>query len=296
MMLFFRTQNSILRTGLLLTAAADFAVVGLTVSRNGQTCVCLIAGVSLGILFLNYMSEQTLWKRIAVFFNVCIIGMILLYQMFEPVRYGIWQLYQSRQTIEITDQNNLGEDSFAGSEISIAKAIDNENRGEETGESTSDTSHVYASDDRAYLKSGRKQIFWSAIKSLQLEPKRLLIGSGYYHVMDISHTLIEEQAKHFHNTFLQVVNEFGLIGLGLVLWFYMRILSCSFRVVFKAGKRIPTEEKMLVMLPLALMFYYMLEVGIFKIVDRADFRYTFFYFICGMLVGTIREKHMPEKG
>lgn len=294
LMLFFRTQNSILRTGLLLTAAADFAVVGLTVSRNGQTCVCIIAGILLGILVLNYMSEQALWKRIAVFFAVSIVGMVLLYQLFEPVRYGIWQLYQGRQTIKVAEQNNLAYDSSTEKEIYFVKDVNNEHRDKETGTSTGDTSQGYSSDDRAYLESGRKQIFWSAIKSLQLEPKRLLIGSGYYHVMDISHSLIEEQAKHFHNTFLQVVNEFGLIGLGLVIWFYMRMLICSFTVVFKAGKRIPTEEKMLVMLPLALMFYYMLEVGIFKIVDRADFRYTFFYFICGIQVGTMRERLMSE--
>ena len=121
-----------------------------------------------------------------------------------------------------------------------------------------------------------------------MEPKRLLIGSGYYHVMDISHILIKEQAKHFHNTFLQVVNEFGIVGLVLVVWFYLRILKCSFFIVFLTESS--TAEKTLVLLPIALMFYYMLEVGIFKIVDTADFRNTFFFFICGMLAGTAREK------
>ncbi len=297
LILFFRTKSIILRTGLLLTAAADFAVVGLTISRNGQTCVCLIVGILLGILTLNYMSEHALWKRIAVFFAVCVVGMVSLYQMFEPVRYGIWQVYQSRQTIQSADQNDSDDGAFIARDMGdgyIVKDEKNEDVVTETGISTGDTSNTYTSDKRAYLESGRKQIFWSALKSLQAEPKRLLIGSGYYHVMDVSHTLIKEQAKHFHNTFLQVVNEFGLIGLGLVVWFYIRILICSFQIIFKADNRIPTEEKMFVMLPLAMMLYYMLEVGIFKIVDRADFRFTFFYFISGMLVGVVRKRYLVK--
>ena len=47
---------------------------------------------------------------------------------------------------------------------------------------------------------------------------------------------------------------------------------------------------MLILVPLMLMFYYMLEVGIFKIVDMADIRNTVFYFACGMLTGTAYEK------
>ena len=72
------------------------------------------------------------------------------------------------------------------------------------------------------------------------------------------------------------------------------MILCSYEVVFENDKRISTEEKMLVLLPVSLMFYYMLEVGIFKIVDRADFRNTFFFFICGMLVGVVREKNKRE--
>ena len=150
----------------------------------------------------------------------------------------------------------------------------------------------YSADNRGYLESGRKEIYWSALKSLQMEPKRLLIGSGYYHVMDISHTLIREQAKHFHNTFLQVVNEFGLIGLALVIWFFLWTMKCAFRLIFEPEGDPSVGNQMLVLLPLALMGFFMLEVGIFKIVDMANFNFTFYYFACGMLAGAARGRSL----
>ena len=284
LMLLFRTKNRFVRAGLLAAAFADFVVVGLTVSRNGQTCVSLIIGLIFGILAVDHLSEIEYWKRIAVFLAACVVGTVLIYQLFEPVRYGIWRFYQRQEIIVNADLDSTDSNVSFG-----ARSADNEG-----AEDSAIFSYEYSADNRAYLKSGRKEIFWSALKSLQLEPKRLLIGSGYYHVMDISHSLIHEQAKHFHNTFLQVVNEFGLIGLGVVIWFHVRMLICSYQVIFKAGKRIPIVEKMFVLLPLSLMFYYTLEVGIFKIVDRADFRNTFFFFVCGMLVGVLREKCKKE--
>ena len=149
---------------------------------------------------------------------------------------------------------------------------------------------VYQADSRDYLESGRKQIFWSALKSLQIEPRRLLVGSSYDHVMDISHQLIREQAKHFHNTFLQVINEFGILGLLLVLWFYFRILFHVYSLGMVPNTAVSAGDQMLMIVPLMLMFYYMLEVGIFKIVDMANIRNTVFFFACGMLTGIARDR------
>jgi O-antigen ligase len=152
----------------------------------------------------------------------------------------------------------------------------------------------YQADEREYFESGRKEIFWSALKSLQLEPKRLLIGSGYYHVTDISHQLIKEQVKHFHNTFLQVINEFGIIGLLLVLWFFWRILMAAYRLAVILSGSVPSGDQMLVLVPLMLMFYFMLEVGIFAIIDMANIRNTVYFYACGMLVGVSPEKIVPK--
>ena len=58
MILLFRTQSWFIRTALVISAFADFVVVGLTVSRNGQTCICIIIGMMLGIVALNRLSGK----------------------------------------------------------------------------------------------------------------------------------------------------------------------------------------------------------------------------------------------
>ena len=104
-------------------------------------------------------------------------------------------------------------------------------------------------------------------------------------MMDISHQLIREQAKHFHNTFLQVINEFGIVGLIMVLWYFCCILTAAFRLTVIPDASASVGDQMLVLVPLMLMFYYMLEVGIFAIIDMANIRNIMFYLSCGMLTG-----------
>ena len=282
LVLFFRTKNYFLRAGLLIAALADFVTVGLTVSRNGQTCACLVLGMMFGILIVNRMRRHSLWKRVAAFCAACLLGTVLFYQLFEPARYALWNVYRSRVETEAALVNTAA----ASSRQIFAEMLSAELP------EPSEEEPSYSADNRGYLQSGRKEIYWSALKSLQMEPKRLLIGSGYYHVMDISHTLIREQAKHFHNTFLQVVNEFGLIGLALVFWFFLWTLKCAFRMIFQPEGDISPGNQMLTLLPLALMGFFMLEVGIFKIVDMANFNFTFYYFACGMLAGAVRGRSL----
>ena len=283
LLLFFRTRNGFLRAGLVFAAVLDYVVVGLTISRNGQTCVCLILGMMLGILAVRRIRRHVLWKRVSAFLAVCVLSTVLFYQLFEPARYGLWRIYQSGMITENTVSDGAGETGVIPDAYDAVVLTAQKNESMEESAS-------YAADSRGYLESGRKEIYWSAFKSLQMEPKRLLIGSGYYHVMDISHTLIREQAKHFHNTFLQVVNEFGLPGLILVIWFFLRLLMHAYRMVFDAGEGVSAGEQMLILLPLALTFFFMLEVGIFKIVDMANFNFTVYYFVCGMLVGVAKDR------
>jgi hypothetical protein len=211
----------------------------------------------------------------------------LAYQLFEPIRYGIWSISQTVQTAETVAPAQ----SEVPPAVMSAQAQEERKSGkmDETG-----SAGGYQADERDYFESGRKEIFWSALKSLQLEPKRLLIGSGYYHVMDISHQLIKEQVKHFHNTFLQVINEFGIIGLLLVLWFFWRMLRHAYHLTVASNDTVPVGDQMLVLVPLMLMFYFMLEVGIFKIVDTANIRNTVFYFACGMLTGVSRDSSRED--
>jgi len=285
--LFFRTERLPVRIFLVVAAACDAVVVGLTMSRNGQTCVGLALGLMVGILTLNRLNRLKIWQRAVALVLITVLVAFVSYQLFEPVRYGIWKVSQTVQP--------AGTDVSVQPEVSpavLAAQTDEDRSSDE--KDMSDPDGGYHPDSRDYLESGRKQIFWSALKSLQLEPKRLLIGSGYYHVTDISHQLIAEQVKHFHNTFLQVINEFGIIGLLLVLWFFWRILMAAFRLTVILSGSVSSGDQMLVLVPLMLMFYFMLEVGIFAIIDMANIRNTVYFYACGMLVGVSPEKIVPK--
>lgn len=285
--LFFKTKRLPLQAFLTVAAFCDAVVVGLTMSRNGQTCVGLVLGMMFGILILNRLKTLKTWQRTLILLLTVVITTVVIYHFFEPIRYGIWSISQSAQTADAT----LHAQTKASPKVLTAQIVDETMNGEKN-EST--PVGEYQADERDYFESGRKEIYWSALKSLQLEPKRLVIGSGYYHVMDISHQLIREQAKHFHNTFLQVINEFGMIGFILVLWFFCCILNAAFHLTVVPAGSVSVSDQILVLVPLMLMFYYMLEVGIFKIVDMANIRNTVFYFACGMLTGVSRDGNTED--
>jgi O-antigen ligase len=286
--LFFRINRLSVRIFLVVAAVCDAVVVGLTMSRNGQTCIGLALGLMVGILVLNRLHRLKIGHRIVALLLITVLVTFASYQLFEPVRYGIWRISQMMPTAETASPVQ----SESSSAILMTRISSDRLSTEKNEVSSSPGS--YQADEREYFESGRKEIFWSALKSLQLEPKRLLIGSGYYHVTDISHQLIKEQVKHFHNTFLQVINEFGIIGLLLVLWFFWRILMAAYRLTVILSGSVPSGDQMLVLVPLMLMFYFMLEVGIFAIIDMANIRNTVYFYACGMLVGVSPEKIVPK--
>lgn len=274
---FFRTNRLPVRVFLTAAAFCDAVIVGLTMSRNGQTCVGLALGMMLGILILNRLKTKRTWQRMLALLLIVVITTVVVYHLFEPIRYGIWSVSQTVQTVDAAAHDQTRASGGVTAQITVETMNAEKNESTPAGE--------YQADERDYFESGRKEIYWSALKSLQLEPKRFVIGSGYYHVMDISHQLIREQAKHFHNTFLQVINEFGIVGLIMVLWYFCCILTAAFRLTVIPDASASVGDQMLVLVPLMLMFYYMLEVGIFAIIDMANIRNIMFYLSCGMLTG-----------
>ena len=156
------------------------------------------------------------------------------------------------------------------------------------GTQTHNAEESFRRDDRSYLESGRKEIYWSALKSLQMEPRRLLLGSSWEHLMDCSHELIREQVVHFHNDFLQALNLVGLPGFALLLLFFFFMAKTGFTILLDAGNRFALCEKMLVV-PVAVFFIYvMLECVLTR--EYLDFRSLMFYLLCGFMTGTAKRQ------
>lgn len=273
--LILHKKNSFLRLFLGLNAILSFITIALTVSRNGQTVAGISIGLFFGILILEKLNKKPISIRLAVLVLCVALISSAAYKMNEPVRYAFWMAHDiSSETADFSDVSSPS-NAASPAPLSSVHLIS--------------TQEEFRSDYRGYFDSGRKEIFWSAFKSLQLEPKRLLIGSSGSNVMRISNQLIKEQAAHFHNVFLQVINEFGLAGLLLVTWFFALMIHHSMSMLLSANGHFSPDEKFLAVPVLCFLFYYQLECGIFT---NLDYRAVFFFLACGVLTGCYKEKQL----
>ena len=277
--LFFQYRSLPLRLLLVIAGFVDAVVISLTISRNGQTFFCVAMGLAVGLLLYQRLNVKRLSIRLLAFFLSAIVIVLITYQVFEPLRYGVWLL--RKETVSIMQEQVV---NTPASETQPAQSS-NSSQSTESAYSFQTEAEEYHPDSRNYLKSGRKQIFWSAVKSLEKEPVRLLIGCSYEHKMDISHELIREWAHHFHNMFLEIINLFGIPGLLFVFWFYWLLLKAIWRIAFLGG--IPDRPKQLLFIPiLVISGYYMLEAGLFT---AMDLRSAEFFFLSGILMGVETE-------
>lgn len=266
LILFFQYRSIPACIFFVLAGLVDAIVIALTISRNGQTFFSASLGMTAGYMLSRYIKTKRLSVRILSFFLSTLVVALIAYQVFEPLRYGVWLL--RKETASVTQEQV--------EKVPFPKQISSE-----TSESVQTETEEYYGDNRGYLDSGRKQIFWSAVKSLEKQPVRLLIGCSYEHKMDISHELIWEWAHHFHNMFLEIINLFGIPGLLLVFWFYWLLMKAIWRVAFLEG--ISDRPKQLLFIPILIISgYYMLEAGLFT---EMDLRSAEFFFLSGTLMG-----------
>lgn len=287
--LYFRFEQVWAKACALTAGIVDILIIAQTVSRNAQTCLCAAVGLTVGILVFSNLRARKRRVRMAAFFGAALLAGTLFYSVFEPIRYLMWQAYDrtnavqsemSANTSVAYGLNNLAEESFTLSDGRVVKMLASKNQAEQHDD-------LFEPDSRAYFDSGRKEIYWSAIKSLEMEPRRLLVGSSWEHLLEISHSLIKEQAKHFHNDFLQAVNLVGLPGMILQIIFLVCVARFGIRIIFDISEQYSMCDRMLV-IPVAVFYVYiMLECTLN--LKYIDFRALMFYFLAGMTVGTAKQ-------
>ena len=278
LVMIFKAKSPVGKAAAVLSAGIAFLVVAMTASRNAQTFASAAFGLMAGIFVLSRMrSAQKTAVRAAVLLGVMIVTLIGSYCLYEPIRKSLWKIHE---------QITAASDSTAAPTRHASPSANYELRTLMFGSTGDYEDEEYTEDPRAYLESGRKEIWWSALKSLQLDPARLLCGALMDDVMDISNSLIREQAMDFHNCFLHVVNEFGLPALLLVLAFFLKMLADAVVVIMRESPNISLQDRMLVLPVAAMMGYNMLETKSFI---ASDFTALFFFFACGMLVGVYRD-------
>ena len=281
LVMIFRAKSTGGKAMAALSAGLAFLVVAMSASRNAQTFASMVFGLAAGIFVLSRVSSaRKTAVRAAVLLGVTIVALIGSYRLYEPIRKGLWKIHvQMADTSESTVAPTHHSTFSGGLELRTLSF----------GSTDDYEDEEYTEDPRGYLESGRKEIWWSALKSLQLDPSRLLCGAPMNDVMDISNSLIREQAMDFHNCFLHVVNEFGLPALLLVLAFFLKMLQDASIVIMQDSPNIKLQDKMLVLPVAAMMGFNMLETKSFI---ASDFTALFFFFACGMLVGVYRDRNI----
>ncbi|MBQ6609872.1 MAG: hypothetical protein IJH70_05505 [Oscillospiraceae bacterium] len=278
LVMIFKAKSSFGKAAAILSAGIAFLVVAMTASRNAQTFASAAFGLMAGIFVLSRIGAgRKMTVRAAVLLGVTIAVLMGSYRLYEPIRKGLWKTHVQMAGASDSAVAPTYHSTFsAGLELRTLSFRTTDDYEDEE----------YTEDPRGYLESGRKKIWWSAIKSLQLDPTRLLCGAPMDDVMDISNNLIREQAMDFHNCFLQVVNEFGLPALLLVLTFFFKVFCDAVILTVQDSPNIRMQDRMLALPVVAMMGFNMLETKSFI---ASDFTALFFFFACGLLVGVYRE-------
>lgn len=254
--LLFKSRNPFVRILATVSILTDWICIALTFARSAETCLCLFIGLVISLAIEKKLRGRGMLIVIPVMLLTTIAVTVVAYQTFHPIRSGIYALYVRQSETELEETAEPDESNFV-------------------------------SDNREYFKSSRTELYWSALKSLELEPERLLIGSSETHVMDVSHSLIAEKALNFHNIFLQTVNQFGIPGLLLVCWFLLLILRSGWRICIEKAGNYPIANKIQVLTVVVLLGHNMLDCDVFY---QIDFRSLFFFLVCGMITGTSLQK------
>ncbi len=293
MFLFFRTEKAFMRCVLMIATVLLTAAVALTASRAAQTFLSLGLALTVGFWAVLRLKQRKKGLQIAALLLCILIITPLSYQVYEPTRQLCWNIYQ-KTAGEAADSGAATEGKEASTErgkfileelkwTAGANAADESEIGAKAENRiillSAEEDVPYQADQRGYLESGRREIFWSAIESLRRDPKRLLIGSSTDELMSISHELIPEQASHFHNMVLQIVNLYGLPGLGIAVVFYILIIQRCWQITLYGRHRI--SEIMLILPIIVLPGFNLLEVGLFT--DMSLWA-AWFFFCCGQVV------------
>lgn len=130
--------------------------------------------------------------------------------------------------------------------------------------------------------TGRTDVYAAVPATFAQHPLAMLKGFDELEMMPAVNDNVEMHYNHMHNSFLQTLMLTGVPGLLAALWLTWRIVSALVRVLVVRGGGITPAQKLLVLLPAALIVQGMLEHYLF--VDSYSILNFLFFLFSGYVV------------
>ena len=298
---FFHCPKKFWRVPILLSAVLDLLVIAALSSRSVWLCAALtFALLAIMLLLKSLLQRKSCVLRFAVVLVAAVLVLIVSYKgcalcadAMNTLSYKISD--SQRSPLEPAQQSAVAEgtvrsEAYAFLRPMVLSSGSIEGSGALTplhGEDQSDPQT--ASDNLNYVSFSRRQIWYGALQTIRTNPSILWRGHICDSVIMAAYRFIALDGTgqipwNFYNSFIQVLMTTGIPGLALVLSFLALVLYRGLR--FSLGVGAPLGIRTLVLPVLATMPYFMLEAGLFSVID---IRTLFYFLMCGMTVASSRE-------
>lgn len=275
-------------------ALLNYVILAMTFSRNGMLSFSLCMGFLVLVLLLRLLSPKAAWEKLLC--TVLVLGLLvpLTYKSFGLLTRGMENisntLIEKRDAAQTPPMEEDGGAEVSGSggaatlaymcfgsadrEVQRPQPLPIRTEGASLallasdGVSKDNGSGITYEDHRGFDDSGRIEIFKTIIPTMQNEPLRLLIGCLEKDSMKYTNEILGKDIINFHNTFLQILCETGVIGLGLVLAFCVLLGRRVIRVLYSDA---PVTVSILALMLVGILTYNILEVDLFLTSDIACF-------------------------
>lgn len=217
----------------LLMSLCLYTAIALTVSRTVMFQVSFFIAAGAALLVLRHPWKKS-WMKWSAFVVTGLVVLVVVFASFSLVVVGFNSLHI--QT--------------ASAETATAMTAINER--------TSD----YNATNLLTL-TGRTSIFKAVIHQLCASPRALLAGFPADNWLTIARGDSGFAFQHSHNAFLQAAVVMGIPGALIAVWFALRTVWVSFRVLFLYEKRTSFGDKLLCLLLLTLLISTITEVYLF---------------------------------
>lgn len=216
---------------MLVMLAGMYTAFALTMSRTNMIQMALFAAMLLVLLLLRRMPRhaKARWVKIACIFVAGVVVLVVVFQSSYWIVDGVNGLKKALVSSQEKIEKNTTDVTQAAPEA----------KEQQVDEAASYVEARPLGDDLATM-TGRSDIYRKTIENLMQNPKALLLGGTN------GSGLVPEGFSHTHNVYLQVIVRMGIPGLLLALWFSIRAVWASGRIVICNLKKASVSDIVLV--------------------------------------------------